>query len=558
LSPALRLKESSRDLIAEIARALEPRFAEITEAWRTQVIREFGLEPRALAALKRLTIATGCNYFSQNDFPSFFENLTYYGTRLAKLEVDTRTVARSLEIYQSLCDPHLESLFRVRCVEAAAALETLTSATFITVSGAYFDAKTAESDALLAVIEAEFSAQDVSSLLKKTLETVARTFRAGTGALLLKDLETEALVLEASIGMGLEEYGVNIRVGEGFSGYVAQTGESQIVLDTTLDERIISPTLRNKSKTLWGVPLKGGAGCVGVLILGFAQPYYEWLPRERQLVQAMADRAAMVIERARMIEALREREALIARLSGHLLTAQEEERKRISRELHDETGQALMVIRLYLGMLEGTVKAQSSKAKIKETVEVVDRTVEGLRRMISKLSPLVLQELGLVAAIRKEAKDMTRNTGVKARVAIPSAIGRFQAEIETGIYRIVQEALHNVAKHAEAKSVNIQMSLENGELRLVVEDDGVGMGATGAQKNSSRGHSYGLAGIKERVSMLNGSVRVCSVKGQGTRIEISVPAPYSAEPPNAKQLAAGGTGGGPTLVMKAAASQGTA
>ena len=108
----------------------------------------------------------------------------------------------------------------------------------------------------------------------------------------------------------------------------------------------------------------------------------------------------------------------------------------------------------------------------------------------------------------------------------------------------------------EAKNVNIQVSLENGELRLVVEDDGVGMAATGAQKNSSRGHSYGLAGIKERVSMLNGSVRVSSVKGEGTRIEISVPAPHSAEPP--KQLPAGGDGGGPTLVMKAAGAQGTA
>ena len=102
-------------------------------------------------------------------------------------------------------------------------------------------------------LEAEFSSQDVSSLLKKTLETVARTFRAGTGALLLKDLETEALVLEASIGMGLEEYGVSIHVGQGFSGYVAKTGQPQIVLDTTLDERIISPTLRRQAKTLWGV-----------------------------------------------------------------------------------------------------------------------------------------------------------------------------------------------------------------------------------------------------------------------------------------------------------------
>src|SRR5207237_10457072 len=107
--------------------------------------------------------------------------------------------------------------------------------------------------------------------------------------------------------------------------------------------------------------------------------------------------------------------ARTAERTGHLMWAQEEERKLISRELHDETGQALMVIRLYLGMMESAVAARAPQAKIRETVEVVDRTIEGIRRIIGKLSPLVLQELGLVAAIRKEAKDLARNSGVKAR-----------------------------------------------------------------------------------------------------------------------------------------------
>ena len=229
-----------------------------------------------------------------------------------------------------------------------------------------------------------------------------------------------------------------------------------------------------------------------------------------------------------MTEALRERETTIARLSGHLLTAQEEERKRISRELHDETGQALMVIRLYLGMLESAVKAHAAKQKIKETVEVVDRTVDGLRRIMGKLSPLVLQELGLLAAVRKEAKDLAKNTGISTRLEIPEDIGRLSPQMETGVYRIVQECLHNVAKHAQARNVTVQMSLENGDLRLAIEDDGVGMGVAMAQKSASRGQSFGLAGIKERVSIMNGTVRVRSVKGQGTRIEVHVPAAQPA------------------------------
>src|SRR5689334_10145713 len=123
-----------------------------------------------------------------------------------------------------------------------------------------------------------------------------------------------------------------------------------------------------------------------------------------------------------------------------------------------------MVIRLYLSMLEKAVKTRTAKSKITETVEVVDRTIEGLRRIIAKLSPLVLEELGLVAAIRKEAKDLARNTGIVVRVSIPDNLGRFATPIETACYRIVQEALHNVAKHAQAKSVDVSLQFDRGEL----------------------------------------------------------------------------------------------
>jgi signal transduction histidine kinase len=268
------------------------------------------------------------------------------------------------------------------------------------------------------------------------------------------------------------------------------------------------------------VPMKTESGVIGVLLIGFAKPY-EWLPSERELLRAIADRSALAIDRARINDALREREARIAQLSAHLLQVQEQERKRISRELHDETGQGLMVIRLYLGMLEAGIKSRMARTKIRETVSVVDRTIDGIRRIIARLSPLVLQELGLIAAIRKEAKDFARTTGVRARVAVPSEVGRLAPETEAAVYRVVQEALHNVAKHAQATSVSINMQRDNGSVKLLVEDDGVGFQPRFA--SSSRGHSFGLAGIKERVGMLGGVVKVVSGKGKGTRLEVTVP-----------------------------------
>lgn len=519
MSAVPSFKESSRELIVELARALEPYFPDITHCWREKLATEFGFDGRVLAALERLTIATGCSYFCHNDFAGFQENLYYFGTRLSKLQVDTRAVARSLELYQSFCEPYLSGLFSGRETEARATLEMLSSVSFITISGAYFDSKTLESNALLALLDAELAAGDLAVLLQRVLDITIQTFQASVGAILLREAEENVLKIHASADLGFDLADFRVPVGIGFAGQIAATGEAAMILDTNIDKGNLTGKIRDKAKSLWGVPLKAENKTIGVLVLGFIKPY-EWLPTERELMRAIGDRAALAIERARMTEALREREQRIADLSGHLLRVQEEERKRISRELHDETGQALMVIRLYLGMLESGVTGRSVKMKIRETVEVVDRTIEGIRRIIGRLSPLVLQELGLVSAIRKEAKDLARNTGVKARVVIAEEVGRLAPGTEQAIYRVVQEALHNVGKHAQAHNVAVHIARNGDLVHVSVVDDGIGI----QTRSNSRGHSFGLAGIKERIATLGGVSRVVSAKGKGTRIEISVPA----------------------------------
>ena len=519
MTSVLPLKESFRALIVELAHALEPYFPDITADWRERLAKELTLDGRAIAALERITLATASNYFCHNDFNGFNENVGYFGTRLAKLQVDTRSVRRALDIFEELCEPYLASLFGERQAQAAAGLEMVSSSAFVAVSAAYFDAKSRESTALLRVLDAELGEQELPKMLQRVLEITCDTFNAVVGAVLLRDLESDLLRVEATVGLEENLRGeFSVELGQGFSGGIARSGEPEMVMDASRDPRIVSPMLRSKAKSIWGVPLRHEQKTIGVLLIGFAKPY-GWMPTERELLRAIADRSALAIHRARITAALREREARIAELSAHLLKVQEEERKRISRELHDETGQALMVIRLYLGMLDSTLTSRASKSKVKETLEVVDRTIEGIRRIIGKLSPLVLQELGLFAAIRKEAKDLEKNRGVKTRVAISDEVGRLSSVTETALYRIVQESLHNVAKHAHANNVNISMERENGTVRLIVEDDGVGI----FPKSNYRGNSFGLAGIKERVGMLGGEVRVISLKGEGTRIEVAVP-----------------------------------
>ena len=503
-----------------------PHLDSVTASWREK-LASFGMDARTLTTLERLTIGHGAQDIIDRHFSEFFEELHYNGVRLAKLQTDTRLVARSLELYSALCEPPLVRIFGEEgLAQAQAALEMVRSATFVAFSGAYFDTKTSETDALLRVMEAEMRAGELKPMLDSMLGLTVGIFKADFGAVLLRSGDGRSLKVETVHGVAESEVGeLEVSIDEGISGLIARSGEAQLVLDVSGESLVISDVVRRNVKSIWGVPLKSDDTVLGVLLIGFKKSY-EWFPTERDLLRAIAERSVASIERAQMTDALREREQRIAELSAHLLRAQEEERKRISRELHDETGQALMVIRLYLGMLESSLSARTAKAKVRETVEVVDRTIEGIRRIIGRLSPLVLQELGLNAAIRKEAKDLAKTTGVRVKVLVEDDQLRFAPDVETAVYRVVQEALHNVAKHAKAKSVTIKLTRENDLVRLSVEDDGVGI----TPKPVSRGHSFGLAGIKERVASLGGKVTVTSERNRGTRLEIIVPArPLASE-----------------------------
>jgi signal transduction histidine kinase len=207
-------------------------------------------------------------------------------------------------------------------------------------------------------------------------------------------------------------------------------------------------------------------------------------------------------------------------LSRHLLRAQEDERKRISRELHDEAGQGLMALRLYLAMLANSSENPENLLKVQEALGLLDHTIEGLRRVIARLSPRTLDELGLLAAIRKEARRLSKATGMKAQLELPETLPGLDHDTEVAIYRSVQEALHNVAKHSQARTFKVQLEGDDGWVRLLVEDDGVGL----SRRTAARGDSFGVAGMRDRIAALGGTVRIRSGKASGTRVTVAVPA----------------------------------
>lgn len=205
-------------------------------------------------------------------------------------------------------------------------------------------------------------------------------------------------------------------------------------------------------------------------------------------------------------------------VSRHLLKGEEEERRRISRELHDETGQALMVLRFHLEMLAAESSKAEQRTKVEESLELLDRTIEGLRRIIARLSPRVLEELGLVAAIRRNAQQLTSRTKMKGRLDLPEEIAEMEHDIEVALYRSVQEALHNIAKHSQARNFAVRLHATADKVLLEIEDDGVGLLTRSPQERG-----FGLMGMRERAAALGGSMSIHSRRGKGTQIRISLP-----------------------------------
>jgi two-component system, NarL family, sensor histidine kinase UhpB len=206
-------------------------------------------------------------------------------------------------------------------------------------------------------------------------------------------------------------------------------------------------------------------------------------------------------------------------LSRHLIRAQEEERKRISRELHDDTGQGLMLLKLYLGMVANSSENPESYLKVQEALGLLDRTIGDLRRIIARLSPRILEEMGLLAAIRNEARELGKHSGIKTQLELPKSLAGVNHETEIAVYRSVQEALHNVAKHAKAKNLLIRLEVDADSAHLWVEDDGMGFSSSGG----SSARSFGILGMRERIAALGGNVRIRSRKGRGTRLRVTLP-----------------------------------
>jgi signal transduction histidine kinase len=217
----------------------------------------------------------------------------------------------------------------------------------------------------------------------------------------------------------------------------------------------------------------------------------------------------------------------LRRLSHELVRTQEEERKAISRELHDEVGQTLTALRLVLGRLERARHGSENdfRSHVEECKALAESSLRTVRDLAMGLRPSMLDDLGLGPALGWQAREFSRRTGVPANVEYPQDLASLPDEVRTCLYRVAQEALTNCARHSKAKSVRIAICQEPGGVSLTVEDDGMGF-----EPSDSRGQGLGLIGVEERVKELGGNVTVSSDLFLGTRLRAEIP--LSGEEPS--------------------------
>ena len=232
-----------------------------------------------------------------------------------------------------------------------------------------------------------------------------------------------------------------------------------------------------------------------------------------------------ITERKRAEKALRESEKKLRLLSSHLLMAQETERRRISIELHDELGQALAVLKLQLRSIQRKLRKDQTALRegCESTLKYIDQVIENVRRLSRDLSPTLLEDLGLSAALRWLIDDFAKHFHVKVSLDIADMDNFFSQKAQIIIYRIFQEALTNIAKHAQATQVSVVVKKKDGSVSFSLEDNGKGFDVKQAMMRNSTEKGLGLAAMDERTWMLGGSFDVWSQEGKGTRVSFTIP-----------------------------------
>lgn len=262
----------------------------------------------------------------------------------------------------------------------------------------------------------------------------------------------------------------------------------------------------------------------GQLVIGYRQ-HHEFSPREIRLLSSLAEKSSIALANAQLYDNLLSRERDLELLSGARVKAQEEERRRIAREIHDSLGQLLTAIKFNVEIFEDVANLQGSdeRQRIEDIKSLLDNAMNEAREISYNLMPSVLVDFGLTPALQLLCEQFSKRDNLRIIFHSNGVDKRLDPTMEIGLYRIAQEALNNVAKHAEAQEVNVQLIGDAQTIRLTIDDNGKGFYVTRLDVGKSERHGMGLVSMRERAASFNGVFTLDSKLGRGTEIVVEIP-----------------------------------
>jgi signal transduction histidine kinase len=363
--------------------------------------------------------------------------------------------------------------------------------------------------------------RDASEVVRVAITETQRAARLEAVALYVLDAERQVLVLKDSAGtsVGFRERTSLLAVHD--AGPVARALQGQEITTIPVAEHpaveLRAAFAEQGFRYLTVAPVTGRHQTLGVLYLASREPQ-PLLPTESTLVQALGGLVGVALENAVLWEQLLAHQERLRALAGGVLRAREAEARRIAHELHDEAGQLLAALHITLDDL--ATQAPAQEASVRKLREGLDRVEAQLRRLARELRPTILDDLGLAPALEWLAQGLAERRDVTVTVDAPER--RLAPEVETVLYRIVQEALTNAVRHARPRRITVLVREEGAQIRAVVRDDGRGFDAV-AQLARRGDRGLGLIGIRERAEALGGVVDIRSAPDQGTEVCVLIP-----------------------------------
>ncbi len=371
---------------------------------------------------------------------------------------------------------------------------------------------------------------DLDAILGVGLDSALDIMNGTIGEILLIDEQKQSLSHIVHRGLSKEFVeNVVISLGEGITGSVAQTGKAILLEDISKDPRVAyrEHIIAEGLKAFICVPLRAKDNVLGVLNVATRMPH-KFTDNDVHLLYAIGDQLGIAIEHARLYERLRGARERLRNLARQNLVAEEDERRRIARELHDETSQSLSGIALQLQALIELSEMSSKQddefiTRLKKVQTLTVQVHNEVSRLISNLHPALLDTLGLLPAVRQHAESRLQALEINVSVQTRGKEMRFAPDVEAALFRFIQGAIGNIIQHSKAKNVTVLLEYRPDEFSIKISDDGQGFDVSEITDVEESGRGRGLFSMRERIGFLGGTSGIESVIGKGTTVWARIP-----------------------------------